>query len=73
MTITLETLREEASKLSPAERLQLVEEILASLHPTNPEIDRIWATEAKDRLAAYRNGEMKAKDFDEVMRKYDHL
>jgi Putative addiction module component len=73
MTVTLETLREEARKLSPDERLELVDEILASLHPTDPEIDRLWATVARDRLDAYQRGEMTAKDFDEVMRKYERL
>ena len=33
-------------------------------------IDRLWAKEAEDRLAAYRRGEIKAVPLQEVLAKY---
>ena len=66
MTEATKTLSVEARKLSPAERIDLVDDILASLDEPDPNIDRLWAKETEDRLAAYRRGEIKAMDQDEV-------
>jgi putative addiction module component (TIGR02574 family) len=63
-------LSEEARKLSPAERIELVDDILASLDEPDPAIDRLWAKEAEERLAAYRRGEIKALPLEEVLAKY---
>lgn len=59
----------EARKLSPDERIALVEDVLASL-PTNPVLDELWAKEAEDRLAAYRDGEMASISLEEIMARY---
>lgn len=71
MNAIVKCLSEEARKLTPDERVELVEEVLATLASTDAEIEQAWAAEAKDRLEAYRRGEMQARDFDEIMRKYD--
>jgi putative addiction module component (TIGR02574 family) len=70
MTDTTKTLIIQARKLSPSQRLQLVDEILASLDEPDPNIDRLWAKEAEDRLAAYRRGEIKAIPLEQVLAKY---
>lgn len=70
MTETTKTLSDQARKLSPAERIELVDAILSSLDEPDPEIDRLWAKEAEDRLAAYRRGEIKALPLEEVLAKY---
>ena len=54
-----EEIIEQAIKLKPSERFDLVEQILHSLDHPNPEIDRIWQEEAEKRLAAYRAGKIK--------------
>jgi Putative addiction module component len=36
----------------------------------DPEIDRLWAQEASDRLVAHRNGELPAKDLSDIVSKY---
>jgi putative addiction module component (TIGR02574 family) len=64
------TLSNEARKLSPAERIELVDDILASLDEPDPAIDRLWAREAEERLAAYRRGEIKALALEKVLVKY---
>jgi putative addiction module component (TIGR02574 family) len=70
MTKTAKILSEQARKLSPAERLEVVDDILASLDEPDPAIDRLWAKEAEDRLAAYRRGEIKSVPLEEVLAKY---
>jgi putative addiction module component (TIGR02574 family) len=56
--------------LSPAERLELVDEVLASLDRPDEFVDALWGKEAEDRLAAYRRGEIKTVSLDEVLAKY---
>ncbi|MGH6737241.1 MAG: addiction module protein [Methyloceanibacter sp.] len=70
MNAKVKALSEEARQLTLEERLELVEDLLSSLHPTDPEIDRLWAEEARDRLDAYRRGELKARPFEEILKKY---
>lgn len=60
MNAKVKALSEQARKLTPEERIALIEDLQRSLQPTDPEIDRLWAEEAKDRLAAYLRGEMEA-------------
>ena len=67
----VQELGKEARKLSPAERIRLVDEILSSLDQTDPSLDQRWATEAEDRIAAYRRGEIRALDLSEVISKYN--
>jgi putative addiction module component (TIGR02574 family) len=70
MNERIKELTEQASLLPPIERAELVEGILQSLDATDPSLDQIWAEEAKDRMAAYRRGELEALDFDETLPKY---
>jgi len=70
MTEAAKTLSVQARKLSPSERLQLVDDILASLDEPDPNIDRLWTKEAEERLAAYRRGEIKAIPLEQVLAKY---
>ena len=59
----------EARKLTPAERVELIDELMTSLDRPDPAIDELWAKEAEDRLAAYDRGEMAAHDIAEVVAK----
>jgi len=70
MTETTKSLSVQARKLSPSERLELVDDILASLDEPDPNVDRLWAKEAEERLAAYRRGEIKAIPLEQVLAKY---
>jgi putative addiction module component (TIGR02574 family) len=70
MNERIKELTEQASLLPPVERAELVEGILQSLDATDPNLDELWAEEAKDRLAAYRRREIEALDFDETLAKY---
>jgi putative addiction module component (TIGR02574 family) len=56
-------LTEAALKLSPFERAQLIDALWQSLDPSDQaEIDAAWLEESKDRLTAYRQGEIEAVD-----------
>ena len=70
MTEAAKTLSDQARKLSPSDRLELVDAIMSSLDEPDVGIDRLWAGEAEERLAAYRRGEIKALPLEEVLAKY---
>lgn len=61
----------EARKLTPEERFELVEEIFASLGQPEPEIEAAWISEAKDRLDAWRKGELPSRPLADVLGKYE--
>ncbi len=72
MTTSTEKLAEEIRALSDMEKLHLVESILTDLDKPDPEIDRIWADEARKRWAVYLGGRTASEDYQTVMGKYHH-
>jgi putative addiction module component (TIGR02574 family) len=57
----------DALKLSPVERAELVERILASFSfPERQNIDDLWAAEVEERIDAYESGELKSTPAAEV-------
>jgi putative addiction module component (TIGR02574 family) len=70
MSDEVKTLIEQARALPPQDRIALVEDVLDSLDRADREIDRLWAREVSDRLAAYRRGELAAKDLGAIVSKY---
>ena len=71
MTAKVDDLSIQARKLTPLERAELVEAILQSLDHVSPETERKWLEEARDRLEAYRRGEVGASDFAEAVAKHE--
>ena len=59
-----------SQRKAAGERIELVDDILASLDEPDPNIDRLWAKEAEDRPAAYRSGEIRTLPLEEVLAKY---
>ena len=49
-------------------KTKLVEKILDSLHPTQKEIDALWAKEAEKRAKELKTGKVKAIPGEEVFR-----
>ena len=70
MSTEAKALIEQARALPPQDRIALVEDVLNSLDRADPDIDQLWAREASDRLAAYRRGDLAAKDLRDVIAKY---
>ncbi len=57
-------------KLSPEERMEVVERILDGMDQPDAALDALWAKEAEDRLAAYRRGEIKDVALSDVLAKH---
>ena len=70
MNTTSQAIIEQAKQLSALEKLEVVDALLASVDKPDAEVDKQWANEAEDRLAAYRRGEVKALDLNQVLAKY---
>lgn len=70
MNKSVTAIEEDARKLGPVERLELVDAILNSLDESDQKIDQLWSQEAEKRLAAYRQGELKAIPLSDVLAKY---
>jgi len=70
MSVTSERILEQVLALPIAERAELLERLLASFQaPSDPELDKLWLTEAQDRLAAFERGELGSVEADEVFEK----
>lgn len=69
--ISPETLLKDALKLPSVDRAHLVEELMLSLEKPDPEIDSIWEQEALKRYKAYKQNRTRAKDLEEVLKKYE--
>ena len=70
MSSSADKLSEEIRTLPDVEKLRLVDTILTDLGKPDPEIDRVWAEEARKRWAAYKSGRARTVSYEEVMSKY---
>lgn len=52
----IEELSRKALQLSPEERVQLAEKLLATVHETDAEVEAAWDEEIRRRLAEIENG-----------------
>jgi putative addiction module component (TIGR02574 family) len=52
------------------EKLRLVNAILSDLDKPDPEIERVWAEEARKRWAAYKAGRIPTVAYEDVMAKH---
>lgn len=69
---TVEKLAKQAIELQPVERLRLVEAILFSLDNTDPDIEKSWMAESELRYEAYKRGELKALDWNDIKKRYEN-
>ncbi len=58
----------DAMHLNANDRFAIVDALLKSLDKPDKEIDEIWATEAVDRLKAYREGGLETTSMEEIFR-----
>jgi putative addiction module component (TIGR02574 family) len=61
---------EKIKTLPDVEKLAIVDSILLDLDRPDPEIDKVWADEAKARWQAYRAGRAEHVPYAEVMARY---
>jgi len=64
-----EELLKEVESLPIDERIRIVESLLRSLNPPDPEIDRLWIVEAQRRLDEIRAGIVQPIPGDQVMQR----
>jgi putative addiction module component (TIGR02574 family) len=70
MAIAVEKVVDEALLLPADVRVSLVEKIIESLNlPTRPDIDKMWAQEAEQRIKQIDKGEVKLIPGEEVFAK----
>jgi RNase P/RNase MRP subunit p30 len=62
-------LEQQIHSLTDVEKLRLVDIILTDLDRPDPEIDRIWAEEARQRWTAYKAGCLRTLSYEDVVRK----
>jgi putative addiction module component (TIGR02574 family) len=60
----------EIRALPDVEKLRFVDAILTDPDKPDPEIDRIWADEARKRWAAYKAGRIPTVSYEDVMAKH---
>ena len=56
--------------LPDSEKIELVDSILMQLDKPDPDINRIWADEARKRWQAYKAGKIETVTSQQVMDKY---
>lgn len=60
----------EIRALPDADKLRLVDAILNDLNKPDPEMERVWADEAKARWAEYKAGRIPTVSYEDVMAKH---
>lgn len=66
MAKSVDKIAQEIRELPDVEKLRLVDAILTDLDKPDPEIDRVWAEEARKRRAAYKAGKVPTVSYESV-------
>ena len=67
---TSKEILDKAILLSPAEKAELVDQLILTLDKPDKKLDKLWAEEAESRLAAYKRDDLRAVSLEEVLAKY---
>jgi putative addiction module component (TIGR02574 family) len=57
---------DQALKLGPLQRAELIETLLSSFDQKRGELDALWAAEAESRIDAHDEGEIKSSSAEDV-------
>ncbi|MCM3871503.1 MAG: addiction module protein [Pyrinomonadaceae bacterium] len=71
MATQADKLVSEIRALPEEEKLRLLDVILTDLDKPDPELDHVWATEARKRWLAYKAGRLSTVSYEELMAKYN--
>ena len=63
-------LLQKALTLTPAQRVALIDNLLASLDTPDNKIDTLWIREVENRIDADQQGQLKAVTLDQILEKY---
>ena len=67
---TSKEILDKAILLSPAEKAELVDQLILTLDKPDKKLDKLWVEEAESRLIAYKRGDLRAVSLEEVLAKY---
>lgn len=70
MSVTINSVVNQALELTASERSNVIEKLLTSLDAPDDAIDTIWGKEADARIEAYEKGEIAVIPVREVFKKY---
>ena len=70
MAKSLQKLAAEIQQLTDTDKLELLDALLEDLDKPDPEINRVWADEARKRWQAYKAGNLPTVDYETVMAKH---
>ena len=70
MSTRADNLVSEIRSLPEEEKLKVLDALLTDLDKRDPEIDRVWASEARRRWHAYKAGKVETVSYEELMAKY---
>ena len=70
MVVQRAKLVSEIRALSEEDKLRLLDVILNELDKSDPEIDQVWANEARKRWSAYKEGRLQTVSYEDLMTKY---
>ncbi len=62
----------EIEKLSPAEKVRLIDRVIRDTIKPDAEIEQIWAKEAESRWESFDRGEVDAISYESVISRYRH-
>lgn len=71
MATQADKLVSEIRALPEQEKLRLLDALLTDLDKHDPELDHVWATEARKRWLAYKAGGLSTVSYEELMAKYN--
>lgn len=66
MSTSLKQIEEQARALTAEERAKLAESLLESLHSPISDVEKTWAEEIEQRIAAFDRGEIAAYSAEDV-------
>ncbi|MDZ7690981.1 MAG: addiction module protein [Balneolaceae bacterium] len=61
---------EKALKMTPAERAEIVDQLLQSLDQPDKEINKLWEKEVEDRIDAFESGDIQTVTVQEVLERH---
>ena len=67
---TTQELVQEIEKLSPAERVRVIDRVIRDTIKPDAEIEKIWVREAVARWNAFERGEFEAIPYESIMARY---
>ena len=68
---TIDQLSKKAIGIQSIVRIRSVEAILCSLDKPDSDTEKSWVAESEARYEAYKRGELKAYDWDEIKKRYE--